>query len=173
MFKSRLEEAREKLHLGPDTLTGVSVLLLPENIDTSEVADLYDADDSVPLAKYFKSEGLACKTAYDLGIRPKIKDRRGIDIWLGVVWVLEYLAAPTITGVLSAWITTKYLQGSSPRSDQIGPSNGPPTIHLELRLQDGDRLSALKFDGSAADLVAVLQGLRQRNERLNDGRPQG
>lgn len=122
--KNRLEEIRDKLRLVPESLNHVSVLLLPENIDNAEVVDLYDADDSIELAKHLKSQGLACKTAYDLGARPKVKDRRGIDIWLGVVWVLEYFAAPTVAGVLASWLTAKYFHGTGVSGTQIGPSNG-------------------------------------------------
>ena len=36
-------------------------------------------------------------------------DRRGIDVWLGVVWILTDVAVPTVVECLSQWIYCNYL----------------------------------------------------------------
>lgn len=159
-----LEAVADGLGVAVQDLTGVTVLVLPENVKTAESRDeMYDADDSLLLAKTLKSGGVACKTAYDLGVRPKVLDRRGADIWLGVVWLfLENGGFPLAVNVISEWLTSKFLpnktQAEIPRAEESA------TIHIELRVQKKKRASTFKFTGPASHLVTVLSGLKELSE---------
>lgn len=142
-------------------LTGVAVLVLPENVRTAASRDdLHDANESLFLVKSFKREGIPCKTAYDLGVRPKVMDRRGADIWLGVVWLfLENGWFPLAVSVMSEWLKSRYL--TSKPGNEISTAEEPATIHVELRVQQKKRASTFKFDGPASHLITVLSALKE------------
>jgi len=156
VLMNELERACDKLGIDGSSLEGVDVLLLPENIDSSG-EELLDADDSIILAKEMKAAGLACKTGYDVGLRPSVMDRRAVDVWCGVVWVLSNVATPAVAGFLSTWLANRFLQQQS--------NKATPQVHLDLRVQNGERLTKLDYVGPPEDLVALLSGLKKLNER--------
>lgn len=153
MLSSPLSDVLAGLSLENDAFEGVAVLVLPENVENADPSELKDASDSVALAKHLKEHGLNCKTAYDFGLKPRVLDRHGIDVWLGVVWLVEHLAAPTVVGVISAWLASRYSTIKDAR------------IHVELKLQDGCSTSTLKFDGSLPDFQKVLGGLQDERPK--------
>jgi hypothetical protein len=157
-----LESLQRKLSIDDHALDGVSVLVLPENVESATPAEFRDTGDGISLAKHLKAEGLSCKTAYDLGLRPKVLDRHGVDVWLGVIWLIENFAAPTTVGVILLWLASKY------------QNNASTTIHVDLKLQDGKRTSSLKYDGSLPNFLQLLSGLKRSNvEQIeSDERPQ-
>lgn len=156
-----LEAVAKTLGVAVNQLAASTVLVLPENIWTAESPDeLYDADDLVFLAKTLKSKGVSCKTAYDFGARPKVMNRRGADVWLGVIWLfLENGGFPLAVNVMSDWLKNKFL-ANKPRMES-SVADEPSTIHIELRVQRKKRASTLKFTGPASDLVAVLASLKE------------
>ena len=163
-----LDTVADRLGVGIHDLTGVAVLVLPENVNTAESrVKMYDADNSLFLAKTLKSRGVACKTAYDLGVRPKVMDRRGADIWLGVIWLfMENAGFPLAVNVISEWLKSKFLpnktKAESPSTEES------VTIHVELRVQQKKRASTFKFTGPASHLVTVLSGLRELSENKDE-----
>lgn len=163
MLREKLDETCSKLGISVDALKGVDVLVLPENIESvASCDDVLDSNDSMLLAKDLRERGVSCRTAYDLGWRPKYLDRRGGDVWLGVLWLLNEVAAPSIAGFLSQWLSDRM---HSQRANAGVEKDETTTIHLELRLQDGKRTSCIKFDGSAADLDVVMTALQNRRLR--------
>lgn len=165
-----LEETCATLGVHPDSLKGVSVLFLPENIGKElSKTELYETDDSIDLVKFFKSHAtLSCKTAFDLGLQAPIRDRRGVDIWFGVVWILEKLAVPTVAKVFQDWVSKRIAKMKEPAA-KLGPNDVSPTIHIDIRVQNVNRHSSLKFDGSAEDFLLVMEGLR-RQQVIQDDR---
>jgi hypothetical protein len=162
MFSKPLEEFRAKLSLADDALEGVAVMVLPENFETSGTEDILDTMDSIDLAKFLKAQGFTCKTAYDFGLKPKVYDRRGIDIWAGVVWIVEQSIAPIIVGAVLLWLDKKSRNEKSATS-----------VHFELRLQDGDKTAMMKFDGPASSLEKLLSGIKDGDSLTNDAEING
>lgn len=159
MARTTIDEICKRLDVPADVFSGSTVLVLPENLNSVKAAsELQDTDDGIMLAKFLKSRGMSCKTAYDVGLRPKIFDRRGIDIWLGVVWIVENVAAPTVAGLLAAYLTTKYQQSES------------NTVHLSLKIQDGERTSDVEYSGSMTPLLHMLAGMQQLKKPEDDER---
>lgn len=153
MVSDQLSEVLTNLSLDASALDDVTVLVLPENVAIADAADFKDAQDSILLAKHFKAEGLRCKTAFDLGCKPKVLERHGADVWLGVIWLVEHLAAPTAVGVLSAWLCSRYGNSDTTR------------IHVELKLEDDHSTSTLKYDGSLPEFQKVLEGIGAREPK--------
>lgn len=159
-----LDTVADGLGVAVNDLTGVTVLVLPENVTAAKSRDeMYDTDDSLFLAKTLKSRGVACKTAYDLGVRPKVMDRRGADIWLGVIWLfLENGGFPLAVSVISEWVKSKFLpnktEAEAPNAEES------TTIHVELRVQQKKRASTFRFTGPASHFVTVLSGLKELSD---------
>ena len=158
MLANPLEEFRDKLSLADDALEGVVVMVLPENL-SDPVDELYDTTDSVELAKFLKAQGINCKTAFDFGLKPKVYERRGVDIWAGVVWITEFGAMPTFVSLFVLWLTTK-LRGD--KSSTI--------VHFELRLQDGDKIAKMVFDGPMSGLEKLLLDAKDQESLTDDTR---
>jgi hypothetical protein len=159
MLRHSLEYTCDTLGIPLSELEDTAVLVLPENVDCApSPTDLYDTADSIELAKAFKSQGVSCKTAFDLKVRPSVKDRRGVDIWVGVIWLVQNTALPIALGVLSNWLTGKLRADGSDRvANSPGASN--PMIHTEIRIEDTAGQSRIQFDGPVAVLLNVLAAL--------------
>jgi hypothetical protein len=163
-----LDTVADWLGVAVSELLGVTVLVLPENVRTAESrVKMYDAEDSIFLAKTLKRGGVACKTAYDLGVRPKIMDRRGADIWLGVIWLfLEDDGFPLAVNVISEWLKARFLLS---KKEAVSTSaEAPATIHVELRVQQKKQASTFKYTGPASHLVKVLSGLKELSENKDE-----
>jgi len=151
---SRLAE----LGLGQEKLASYQVLCLPENIFAAASAEaLLEPTDSVDLGKRLKAAGVRCATAYDLGLRTSILERRAGDKWLGTVWIKDKVAVPMVVGVVSSLIAAGiYGKVSS------GEKQPQPQIHLELYLDNTNGVSRISYAGDAETLAKVLRGLEGR-----------
>jgi hypothetical protein len=84
-----------KLGIDPDVASQYQILCLPEDIENQiETTQLTDSGESITLSKLLKEEGVKCANSYDLGLNAKISERRGVNIWLGSIWVLNHAALP-------------------------------------------------------------------------------
>jgi hypothetical protein len=156
-------EAAERLGLDIQALGDTAVLVLPENFTSAKSRDdLRDSQDSIVLAKHFKSAGVPCKTAFDLGIQPKVIDRRGAEVWLGVIALFVAKAAYDITvNALSTWVSNRYLSKELDATAK-GVSH---KIKIELLIVRTDSVSGIKFDGTAEDFITVAAGLKELGDR--------
>jgi len=165
-MRNDLRTIAGKLGVDVEQLAGNAVLLLPENMESASAGeDFCDAGDSLLLAKLLKREKVPCTTAFDLGVRPKVLDRRGADVWLGLLWLFaENGFFPVAVSVLSEWISTKFMQGSQ-AGDSESPLDEPTKVHVELCVQRKNAMSRIKFEGSARDFIAVLSAQKELGNR--------
>jgi len=120
-----------------------SVLLLPENIESKRDTDEFqDASGSVLMYKLLRSEGIKCANSKDIGIDSYLFERRGGDIWLGTIWILENLISPFVIGI----ILHKFLKSQEQEYENC-------QVHLDLRFPNGDHI---KYDGDIKKLCLLL-----------------
>ena len=154
-----------RLGLPKDAFASGAVLLLPENALAAESPEgLYDTDDAVYLAKYMKHQGVECKTSFDLGLRPKVRERRGFDVWLGIACVTGAVIVPTFVNVLSTYLFERYFKPRTGNDSSEKPAENP-TIHVDLRFNGPDGYSAIQFDGPATDLILLLEGFKRLRDQ--------
>lgn len=142
----------------PDLLNQYQVVCLPENLFSAERReDLLEAGQSADIAKILKESGLRCAQPHDLGIAVPVIERRSLDLWCGLIWIRDYLAAPIIAGVISSWLTAKCFNS---KEGQLG-SKEPPTVHVEIAISKRGQISLLRYEGNAETLIQLLKGLDQ------------
>jgi hypothetical protein len=135
------------------------VLCLPENLlAASSREELVDADDAVDLAKQLREAGVATATSYELTPEAKTIERRGGDLWFGIVWVLNDVALPffvsVLANMLTGWRTPKSGDGSHNDQKQ-------PVAHIKLRIKRGENYVNIDYSGDGETLVDVLQALKR------------
>lgn len=141
------------LGIDKSIITNYTVLLLPENIETKIDDDEFeDTIDSLSLYKILKSEGIECANSKDLGIESYLFDRRGGDIWLGTIWIIEILIIPFLISIISA----KYLNGQKTVTDEEKLPFGvtEKQAHLNLRLPNGNQIN---YSGDVKTLLSILK----------------
>ena len=128
-------------------LKDYQVLCLPENFESSEsVNDLHDAGSAIDFSKQLKDIGVRCANSFDLGIEAAVIDRRSADLWLGLVWVLDYVTVPFVVGVVSSLLASSvYDKLKSKRQ-----------VHLTLYLQKEQGLTKIRYDGDSETLKQIL-----------------
>lgn len=147
-----------------DTLSGLgvdmkelknySVLLLPENIESKKETDEFqDASGSVLMYKLLRAEGVKCANSKDIGIDSYLFERRGGDIWLGTIWILENLIFPIVSSI----IVYKILESRGQKDENC-------QVHLDIRFPNGDHI---KYDGNTKKLYSLLHSLE--NETTDEG----
>ncbi|HEX4070905.1 MAG TPA: hypothetical protein VHX68_07030 [Planctomycetaceae bacterium] len=157
MLHNPLADMCATLGIAPSEIENLAILLLPENLDSaSSPTELNDTPDSIELAKALKRQGVPCKTAFDLNLTPRVKDRRGIDIWLGVIWLLQNAALPIAVGVLSNWLTGKIRAERPDRAAGPTDRTSSVTVHAEIRIEGTAGQSRVRFDGPASVFLRVI-----------------
>jgi hypothetical protein len=153
MFFSELESVKNRFGIESTDMMAATVLVLPENIDSaSDASSLVDASESIELAKFLKSKSVNCKTAADLKCNAKVRGRHGVDIWLGVVWIVEQLAAPVVVALITTWLTTRR------------PAKEPARVHVDLRIERPSGTSQIKFSGDVDDFLKIAQSIQTPSE---------
>lgn len=148
-----------KLNLVQEKLFNSQVLCLPENIfDTTTDEGLMEPSDSVELGKRLKAAGLMCATAFDLGLKTSILERRADDKWLGVLYVRDKVAIPLVISVVSGLIVAAVVHGTA----NTGRKMTQPQIHLELYLERTNGVSRISYVGDGETLVNVLKSLEAK-----------
>ena len=133
------------------------VLVMPENFNsTSEKESLIEASDSLNMSKILKEEGIKCANAFDLGLDVPTLERRGSDIWLGQIFILDNVALPLIINVLTNFIQNKISKKSMTKTN-LEPEG---KVHLELKLHKNGNINKLSYNGDSKTLVKVLQNLK-------------
>ncbi len=140
-----------------EDIKGLQVLVLPENFNSaSDKESLIEASDSLNMSKIFKEEGIKCANAFDLGLDVPALERRGSDIWLGQIFILDNVALPLIINVLTAFIQNKISKKSKTKTN-LEPER---KVHLELKMHKNGNINKLSYNGDFKTLVKVLQNLK-------------
>ncbi len=154
MDDMRLNALSRLLDSDINTLKGYEVLCLPENLrDRGDVPDLYDGEDSADLAKAMRASGLKCGTSLDLGVVPKVMHRRGVELWLGTVWILERVAVPVALGVIANFVTEAMRKRAA--AGRAAPQE-QPRVHITLDVETEHRSDRIVYDGDAQFLTHLL-----------------
>lgn len=164
---NRLYEADlRRLGGDPEAINRYQVVCLPENLLTvKKREDLLEAGETADVGKLLKEAGLRCALPHELGFETPVKVRKSADLWCGLIWILDNLAAPTFVGVLSSWLTARYVTSKAERDK---PPVEPPTIHLAIGIRKFEQLSTLQYEGDAETLVQLLKGLAQPGRNDTD-----
>ena len=126
------------------------VLCLPENIyKVEKVEELLDSNDSATLSKELKSEGAECGNSLDLGLKPRVYIKKSLDLWLGVVYVAQYVALPLLISALANLATSRMLDKNS-------------KVYLDLRIKKGKNITAINYEGDAETLQIILDALPKK-----------
>ncbi|TAF09453.1 MAG: hypothetical protein EAZ75_07950 [Flavobacteriia bacterium] len=140
-----------------DDIKGLQVLVLPENFNSAyDKESLIEASDSLNMSKIFKEEGIKCANSFDLGLDVPALERRGSDIWLGQIFILDNVALPIIINVLTAFIQNKISKKSKTKTN-LEPEG---KVHLELKMHKNGNINKLSYNGDSKTLVKVLQNLK-------------
>jgi hypothetical protein len=146
MLVDSVKQLCSKLSIPDESaLDEIDVLLLPEKFDSAPVEDCRDTTDSIEFAKFLKSRGIACRSAFDFGLQPRVIDRRAADLWVGLIWILQEYANPLLVQCIFEWIRGKL------GNDEDGE------IHVDLRL--GRKSTQITFKGSIENFEKVLSSL--------------
>lgn len=130
-----------------DKIESLQILCLPENIyHVTAVEELLDSGDSATLSKELKAKGVKCGNSSDLGLEPRVRLRKGLDIWLGVVFVIEYIALPFLISAIANLATSRMLDLDS-------------KIYLNLRIRNEKKVTAIDYEGDPDTLKRILDAL--------------
>lgn len=113
------EEQLKRLGADPDVVNQYQILCLPENLLTATNRDeLVEAGQTAVVAKLLKAAGVRCALPQDVGFQIRGRVRKSADVWCGLIWIRDYLAAPTFVAVLCSWLTARYISGKGDRCER-------------------------------------------------------
>lgn len=145
------------------TIESFEVLCLPENVtDASSQEQLIDAGDAADFAKLLKEANIRCATSYDLTPEAKIIDRRGADIWLGIIWFLGCIALPLCLNVLANMLVSR----STAPTKQTKVTR-QQRVHVKLRIRRANDVDELDYSGDAKTLRQLLLALKAPDNDLD------
>ncbi len=162
----RVETFKLLIELGvdPNVASQYQILCLPENIENqTETTPLADSGESITLSKLLKEEGVKCANSYDLGLNAKTSERRGVDLWLGSIWILNHAALPLLISVvgrlLGEKIQKKLNAANQLKAFQESDDSQETKIYADLKVMDGKRFTEIKYNGNADTFLKILKGL--------------
>jgi hypothetical protein len=139
-----------------EQLQRFQVLFLPENLTTASCREkLIDAGDMLELARRLRGFGVHCATSYDLTPEAKTVARRGDDLWLGIVWILQGVVLPLFITTLGTMLNS--LKQNRFKADGAHPQ---PKAHLKLRISRGEDAAEIDYSGDPVVLSRLLEGLK-------------
>lgn len=154
MLEMEIEKIRS-LGLNPERLKDFQVLCLPENFDSVTTReDLLDTSETADLSKHLREAGLQCANSFDLGIQARVIERRGMDLWLGVLWILDNLALPVFVSVVAGLLLKRLRSRNSKET----------TVHVKIRLQANNQMTNIKYDGDSDTFIKILQGIAAKRK---------
>lgn len=152
-----------------DDVSDFEVLVLPENILARRQEDqLVEAQDSINLMKIMRERGLKSGSLFDIGGRSHTLERRGSDLWLGVVYVVWESARNGVLDAVKSYVQERvksFLAGRSKRKPKS------PEIHFVIFERKSKTTSErlIEFEGNEAACIRALDKLRKKSlESKND-----
>lgn len=153
--------AVHNLGVSDDAIHKYEVVFLPENVlSVSSREELVDADDAVDLAKGLREQGVKAATSYELTPEAKTIERRGGDLWFGIVWILSSVALPFFVSVLANMVTGWRASRTTP-----GQGGKEPVVHIKLRVKRGENVVDIDYSGDGDTLVEVLHALKRSHDK--------
>jgi len=165
-----------ELGVDPNVASQYQILCLPENIENqTETNPLADSGESINLSKLLKEKGVKCANSYDLGLNSKTSERRGADLWLGSIWILEHGVLPLLIGVLGRLLGEKIQKkldaGNQLKASQKSDDSQETKVHADIKVIDGKLSAEIKYNGDADIFLNVIKSLydeQQSPEKHHD-----
>lgn len=133
----------------PEAIKSFDILCLPENYGST---DMVDSSGTLDFYKTLKEEGFSCANSYDLDINSKVIERRGNDIWLGQLFIINDFVIPGVMAALEYFIIKRFSSDTKQLS-----LTGEPEIHMEIKFNKKGKISKIKFDGSSKDALKIIK----------------
>ncbi len=152
------------LGIDHNVMSQYQILCFPEDIENrTETNQLADSGESITLSKLLKEEGVKCANSYDLGLDAKISERRGVDLWLGSIWILKKAVFPLFIAVAGRLIGEK-IQRKLDTAQELQTSQRDENfeetkVHADLKIIDGKLNAEIKYNGDADTFLKVLKGI--------------
>ena len=150
--KENIDLEVELLGINKKKIESFDILCLPENYGESE---LVDSSETLDLYKALKEAGFLCANSYDLELDSKIIERRGNDIWLGQIFIINDLVLPALMAALEHYVTSKF----SFERKRVSLTD-EAKVHFEVKFNKKGKLSKFKFDGSPEDAIKIIKAFK-------------
>ena len=142
-----------KLGVDSDAVQKYQVLCLPQAVEyLREGSDLVDSTESITLSKLLKQENIACANSYDLGLDTKLTELRGLDIYVGCIWIRDHAAVPAVVAILSRFLGDKIQEWRK--------GSKKSQVHAELKITDEKISAEIEFNGDTEAFLKVIKGLK-------------
>lgn len=139
--------------LTKEKLSGLDIVILPENIEVAEKPEeLFDGSSALQFTKELKSHDVKCASSFDLGIDQGYMERRGGDIWLGTILIINDLAIPFMVSILANMVTSK--------TDKNEKEGSEPKVYVKLRMNKKGKINSLDYKGDGPTLLEMLKKLK-------------
>jgi hypothetical protein len=136
-----------------EQINGLDVIILPENFNGDQ--DVFDGQDAITLSKLLKQQNIKCANSFDLNLDAPTKERRGNDIWLGQLYILNDFVLPIVTGVIGSLLATA-IADRKKRKDLRAPASN---VHAEISINKRDGITNIQYSGDPEALVKILKVL--------------
>lgn len=150
--------------INPEDIHNYDILCLPERFDSElDTFELRDTTDSIKLFKLLKKENINCANSYALGLDVKVYERRGIDLWLGTIYILKVSSIPLLMGIIGRLIGAKIEEIFLRKQEKIVDK-----IHADINIEDGEINASISFQGDSETFLKVLNSISKKNNNVND-----
>jgi len=164
MDLNRTKALQELWNLGikEEQINDFDIVILPENYDENK-ENLYDSQDSITISKLFKAEGISCANSFDLNLDLPTKDRKGNDVWIGQMYILNDLVVPLLVGVLQTYLEPLIFQRKNRRDDRAPAAD----VHVDIKILKGDDETSFSYKGDPEAFIRIMNALKN-TEQNND-----
>ena len=143
--------------ISEEQIEALDVIVLPENFGKNKKS-LFDGQDAITLSKLLKQQNLKCANSYDLNLETPTKERRGNDIWLGQIYILNYFVLPVVTNVIASLLANAISERKK-RKDLRAPASN---VHAEISINKRDGITNINYSGDPEGLVNILKVLESK-----------
>ena len=112
-----------------------------------------DTADTATLVKLLREAGVRCAASTDLKLPSRVVMRRGGDLWLGSIWILEHVALPLVLSVLASVVARDYMNDESTDNTELDSDD---RADIEIRIKEDDGFSTIRFSGCTRRLERIL-----------------
>ena len=158
-----------ELGTDPNVASQYQILCLPENIENqTETTQLADSGESITLSKLLKEEGVKCANSYDLKLNAKIVERRGVNLWLGSIWILNHAALPLFISVVGRFLGEKIQKKLDTANQSTAPKKSNDSeeteVYADLKVIDGKLSAEIKYKGDADTFLKLLRDINDEQQ---------
>jgi len=132
------------------------ILILPENIIWHNEDDKFlETADSLEFYKILKGKGIKVANATDLHLESKLIERRGNDIWLGVIQFIQIGMISIFWGLLQNYLYDKIKIKDKSSTEQL-KILADTDIHITIVTKK----FKINYSGNAKTLKSIIKSLK-------------